>query len=163
MASLCLFQSQRAKETVKCPRAPCQRAGCHLLFLWRRNSIQEDAEGSELDPGPLQGAAQQKGKLQVRVLPALPPHLLWSLLRTQRFQAPEHLALCRPQMDWRHAVWKLPERAVGRLGSIHLSVRLCPPTYTPLLPTPAAAFFTSNKNSHEEKLMREGMVLWRSS
>lgn len=47
------FQPQRAKEAGRGPHSPGQRAGCHLLFLWRRNSVQEDAEGSELDPGPL--------------------------------------------------------------------------------------------------------------
>lgn len=48
-----IFQSQRAKEAGGGPCAPGQRSGRHILFLRRRNSVQEDAEGSELDPGPL--------------------------------------------------------------------------------------------------------------
>lgn len=44
---------QTAKETSRCPCIPGQQVGCHLLFLWRRKSIQEDAKRSEFDFGPL--------------------------------------------------------------------------------------------------------------
>lgn len=44
-----LLQSQRAKETPSGSRLPVQRVGCHLFFLWRRNTLQEDVKGPEPD------------------------------------------------------------------------------------------------------------------